>query len=86
MKNHILVLEVEEVTETEFNSNFRCMGNDHIIAQAIGAAMRRDARFRTIVLEAIDNMVAGFEMDIRPRTEEEIFKSKVEKKEKKVDG
>lgn len=86
MKTHILVLEVEEVSQTEFNSNFSCMGNDHVISQAIGAAMRRDGRFRNIVLEAIDNMVAGVDMTIRARTDDEIFLGKVKKKEKKIDG
>lgn len=86
MKTHLIMLQIDEVSNTEFNSNFQCMGNDHIIAQGLGAAMRRDARFRNMVLEAIDNMVAGVEMDIRPRTEEEIFEDKVKKKEKKING
>lgn len=79
MKKHIVILEIEEVDSRTFNSNFSIMGNDHAIAQGFGAAMRRDARFRTIILEAIDNMVAGVDMEITARDPNDALKEKGEK-------
>lgn len=71
MKNQIII-QIRDVGDGKYDSEIGMTGDVHLLARAIGAGLRRELKFRVAVMEAIDNLLAGYQMNITDRTEDDV--------------
>ena len=64
---HTIIIQIEEVAEGKYNSDVAIRGDIHLLARAVAAGMRKEEGFRLAVMEAIENMLAGYQFDITER-------------------
>lgn len=62
-----IIIQIEEVGEGKFNSDVAIRGDIHLLARAIAAGMQKEPNLRNAIIEAIDNMLAGYQFDITDR-------------------
>lgn len=64
---HQIIIQIREVGEGQYDSEIGMQGDVHLLARAIGAGLRREEKFRVAVMEAIDNLLAGYQMNIKDK-------------------
>jgi len=68
MKNTIII-QIEEKADGKYDSDVAVRGDITLLAKAVAAGMQREDSFRLIVIEAIENVMAGYRFDITERDE-----------------
>ena len=62
-----IIIQIEDRGEGNYDSDVAIRGDVHLLARAIAAGMQKEQWFRVAVMEAIENLIAGYQFNIKDR-------------------
>lgn len=61
--NHTIIIQVIQKEDGKVDVDVALRGDIHLLSKGIAASMQREESFRIAVMEAIENLVAGYKFD-----------------------